>query len=381
MGCVSYNTPLLDHKVASSINTFLDTFDINLKAAGLVRQTASGTYTDSHSTKQIVDFDPVTFDAYWSTIVISNSTSWYQTQYLCSLRYKLPVGNGNIIFADDLANPPYKKITHASYDSTEVYIQFDFVYNAMVTNAGTTLNTRFILCYASIYDKNNLLIANCGTGYVIYPQESQSLYKISGAMEGKSYISLTQNSLTITMGCHFLSGTASYNNNNFRKYMVNFTVYRKNGNIYVYMINGGASNQSSFYDYYIDDRSDIALRSYNSENNKVTAWYNRDGNFLYWPIGISVVSQTANFNVVGKVYAMTDTQDIQHIPELAITRFMETNTREFPSVYKINNNLVLGNYVNLGLTERAQCPVVRSSKLYSWAFLYEEDTIYTTDLL
>lgn len=382
MACISYNTPLLDHKSGASLNNFIDVIDVNLKEAGLIRTalTPGELFTDSYISNQLLDFDPATFTNYYNSLAIKNGTAWYQTQYICTLKYKLPTGNGKIIFVDDEENNGYKKIEKASYDSTEVFIQFDFVLNTMITSSSNTLNTRFILCHVSIRTKENLVIARVGTGYLLYPEYGTS-NNIYCTMEGKSFISLTQNSLSIVIGCHYLAGFYAHNNNNYRKYMINFSLYRKNDNIYIYGIGHGASNNSTWYDYYNDDRSDIIQWSYNSLNNKTTSWYNRDGQFLYWPFGTAVPAEVASTIISGKTYAITEFQSVQHIPEFITTRLMETNTREIQLVYRLNNNLVIGNYVNLGLTERAQCPVQRSSKNYSWAFLFEKNINYTTELL
>ena len=386
MSCVSYNTPPLNHKNAAEFNLYLKAFDENMRLAGLIRNNIpeGATYNDSFGAQPIFDYNYNAFEPFYSTLTVKQTSYWYNTQYLCSMEYKLPIGNGKIIFADDPAYPGYKKINQASYESTEVIIRFNFVLNSGVqSNVSNTLNQRYILCYPTIYTKAYFAIATPGTGYSFHPHAGAGSYNFEMTMEGKSYISLTQNHLTVAVGCHFLGGTmyGNYGRNNFRRYMINFSLYRKDGDIYIYGINGGATDNNYGSDVYYDDRSDIVLWSYNKQNNKTTSWYNRDGKFLYWPIGTAIPAQSKDYYINGKTYGINDKQGLCHIPELITTRIMETNTRPIECVYRINNNLVVGKYMNLGLTERAQCPIDRYTKNYSWAFLYDETTNFTTNNL
>lgn len=386
MSSVSYNTPALNHKNAESFNLYLKAIDENMQLAGLIRQNIPTDHTinDTAGTQQIVEYNSSSFESYYTALAVNQTYYWYQTQYLCSMEYRLPVGNGKIIFADDTENIGYKKINQASYESTEVIIRFTFVLNSGVDSANSnTLNQRYILCYPTIYTKDYFAIAGPGTGYAFAPNGGASSYNFEMTMEGKSYISLTQNHLTIAIGCHFLGGTiyGNYGRNNFRRYMINFSLYRKDGDIYIYGINGGANSGNYNADYYDDDRSDIILWSYNKQNHKTTSWYNRDGQFLYWPIGTAIPAQSKDYYINGKTYGIDDRQGLCHIPELITTRIIETNTRPIECVYRINNNLVVGKYMNLGLTERAQCPINRRTKNYSWAFLYDETTSFTTNNL
>lgn len=384
MSSVSYNTPPCNQRVAAEVNTYLRLIDENMQNAGLIRQNvpAGTTVSDTFGSQGIVEYNSTAFESYYAALAVKQTNYWYQTQYLCTMEYRLPTGNGKVIIGDDPENIGYKKITRASYDSTEVIIRFNFFWNSVVdgNQATSSINHRFIICYPSIFAKDYTYIANTGTGYLFAPNYSVSSYNVTMTMEGKSYISLTQDHLTVAIGCHLLGGL-QYGSNNFRRYMINFSIYRKDDNIYIYGVNGGATSSTDWYDYWRDDRSDIVLWSYNPRNNKTTSWYNRDLRFLYWPIGTSIAASTIDRVISSKVYTNNDYNEIQQVHQLTVTRFLDTNPRELKIVYRLNNNLILGNYVNLGLSERAQCPVDRSSKNYSWAFLHDEKTVYTTDLL
>lgn len=189
MSCVSYNTPPLNHKNAAEFNLYLKAFDENMRAAGLIRNNIpeGATYNDSFGAQPIFDYNYNAFEPFYSTLTVKQTSSWYNTQYLCSMEYKLPIGNGKIIFADDPAYPGYKKINQASYESTEVIIRFNFVLNSGVqSNVSNTLNQRYILCYPTIYTKDYFAIAAPGTGYSFYPHAGAGASDLTSNGQGRS---------------------------------------------------------------------------------------------------------------------------------------------------------------------------------------------------
>ena len=193
MSSISYNTPPLNHKNAAVFNLYLKAFDENMRLAGLIRNNIPGgaTYTDSFGAQPIFDYNYNAFEPFYSTLTVKQTSYWYNTQYLCSMEYKLPIGNGKIIFADDPTYPGYKKINQASYESTEVIIRFNFVLNSGVNgNVSNTLNQRYILCYPTIYTKDYFAIATPGTGYAFAPN-SGAYSNVAGR-----YILIGQNAIS-----------------------------------------------------------------------------------------------------------------------------------------------------------------------------------------
>ena len=375
MSCVSYTTPALVHTTLSSVTGFIDAMNTGMLAAGLTKATipSGETYTDSFSTKTVVDYVDMT------ALPGSNVSSDGKHFYFCSAYYNLPVGDGSIELEDDEVDPQYKKLISESYDSTPCQIKIHFIYVNTATDgsAQQALSARPFSSVVTIHSSDGKEAArfraapSSGSNSLSYSTNHNHTYGI----KGQSYISLTGRQLTVSIGCHNII-SSTFPSGSFYRYMVQFSLYRNNGDITAY---GSYANNVAYASvaYYNDDASDIRMTYYNSAYRDKYEIANFNNNFTFWPESALTSMSSGNHNI-GPVFAKYNSSSHFQVPNFVVTKINDTELSFITLIYKYDDHYIKGQFLNLGLTERSQCPVVRQSTTYSWAYLYEPSVTYTT---
>lgn len=380
MTCLSYETPQMTNGDWNSIKNFVDVMHLNLTNAGLIKTAipAGTTYTDNFSTKNIIDYDTNTFVATMTGTTPTSTGAYSASQYLFSAQYDLSTGDGSIITDVHPLDAKYKKIISESYDPTSVRIRFDFLWVNIYSVTNNSIGNRVLRVVTQILNPiTNAIQYSFYTGYCIGGSGNGN--NISLLFSGNSYISMTGKTLSLLIGKHVLNGSVYPNNNNdYNTYLINLNIYRNNGKIFIYGIQGNYINTSSSFGHLNDPSSSVIQYSIDQSNYSTTTLNNLGNNFLMWSHGTTIPALSGGEIVTGKVYGINTPNIIMQIPQFVITRKMDDSEYIIPLVYKYNNELILGNFLNLGLSERAICPVVAQSKTYSWASLYETDVSYTS---
>lgn len=364
----------------NSIKNFVDVMHLNLTNAGLIKTSipVGTTYVDNFSTKNIIDYDANTFVATMTGTTPTSTNAYSASQYLFSMQYDLPTGDGSIVTEPHPLDSKYKRLISESYDPTEVRIRFNFTWVNIYGVSNNSIGNRILRVVTQILNPiTNIIYYSFYTSYNIGAGASAN---ISLLFSGNSYISMTGKTLSLLIGKHVLNGSGSANNNNeYNTYMVNLNIYRNNGKIFIYGIQGNNVNTTTTYGYLNNTSSSVIQYSIDHSNVLSTTTLDNNGNnFLMWAHGTNIPSLSGGEFVTGKVYGINAPNIIMQIPQFVITRKMDVTESIIPLVYKYNNELILGNFLNLGLSERSICPVVPQSKTYSWASLYETDVTYTT---
>lgn len=363
----------------NSIKNFVDVMHLNLTNAGLIKTSipAGTTYTDTFSTKNIIDYDTNTFVATMTGTTPTLTGTYSTTQYLFSTQYDLPTGDGSITTDVHPLDTKYKKIISESYDPTPVRIRFDFAWINIYSSSNISIGNRILRVITQILNPiTNIIYYSFYTSYNI---SGNSSHNISLLFSGSSYISMTGKTLSLLIGKNVLNGS-SYpsTNNEYNTYLINLNIYRNNGKIFIYGIRGNNVNTTSPFGYLNNISSSVIQYSIDQSNGSSATLDNNGNNFLMWAHGTNIPSLSGGEIITGKVYGINAPNIIMQIPQFVITRKMDASESIIPLVYKYNNELILGNFLNLGLSERSICPVVPQSKTYSWASLYETDVSYTT---
>lgn len=111
MASFTWDSPEYVHGTFSTTTALLQDFNDKLIEAGLID------YTSGNNASIAAAVAPA------ATINPGN-----KSQRLCSLNFRLPVGNGVIQYDNALSTTDYKVISQASYDNTVVNLRFDFYY-------------------------------------------------------------------------------------------------------------------------------------------------------------------------------------------------------------------------------------------------------------
>lgn len=377
MSCVSYTTPALVHTDLTSVIGFIDAMNTGMLAAGLTKATipSGETYSDSFSAKTVVDYVDI-------AALPGSSIGWAtQHLYFCSAYYNLPVGDGSIELEDDEIDPQYKKIISESYDSTPCQIKIHFIY-VFTTSDGSyaqPLSARTFSMVTTVHSMYGKVIAAfkpaTSSGYIGDSAGPYSSYNLTYAIKGDSYISLTGRQLTVSIGCHNII-SSTFPSGSFYRYMVQFSLYRNNGDITAY---GSYAINVAYTPvaYYNDDASDIRMTYYNSAYRDKYEIANFNNNFTFWPESALTSMSSGNHNI-GPVFAKYNSSSHFQVPNFVVTKINDTELSFITLIYKYDEHYIKGQFLNLGLTERSQCPVVRRSTTYSWAYLYEPSVTYTT---
>ena len=381
MACLSFTLPELNQTDPASVATFYKIIDDKMVEAGLIRSTlpSSVTISDSFITnQQIVHYDQTTFQTLFSSTAIKATGVYGSNQYIASMVYELPVGDGSTEYINDTIDPTYKRVNRSSYDSTKI----KFAIHIMLLNINSTSNSliryRILHNMSVIYVGDNLTMQPyyIGTGlrYVNNTSWNISAYGISG----QSFISLTDNSLSVMIGRqnHSSSGvTPSYPD--FNKYMIKFHLYRNSGDVCLYYVGANLENSNSGTAYLNITYADVNCAYYNKENKTFTNSVQTSSAFLYWPIQASNAITNGSLNI-GQVYA-SDGLKIMYVPYFFINKRADAEHSIIEQTYMKDGNKVIGRFVNMGASERAFLPYLRTNLNYNWAFLYEEGITYTTE--
>lgn len=381
MGCISYATPLFNKQDAVSFNNFIDEFDKNMILAGFTRNTMVDVAEDIFTlSNPVVHYNKSTFEAFYNAFVIKSTI---ENQYFFSLYYNVPVGDNSVVYENDPVVPEFKRIKTASYDNTPITIKIHFMWQHHHKYETSIAANKFFKCIIPyvIVTNNTTKVSSptCATTFTYLDMAgSPSSYYVNYTMKGNSYIALTNKSISISMGCHQLTGVISQYDT-YDRYMIQISIYRDNGSISVFgnnisvLLRGGPAMTSY-------PNSNMRLLQFNNISNTVTSINNSGNNFLFWPnSAIGVSSNNGNNINYGKVFSGggINGAPVKEIPYFTVTKKVDTTISMIDYIYTYNGNYIIGNVLNLGLTERAQTPVT-TGLTYSWAYLFEPTIVYTT---
>lgn len=372
MSSVSWDTPPFNHSLTVADNAFIQTIVDGMINAGCTRSTLPyTTVTDSYATVPAVDWSPT-----YALPAIKSNALVGSLQYLFSIVFDVPVGDNTVELEPHPIETEYKRIKKSSYNDTPLKIVFEF--NMMnVTNATSIDRYKYFVCKTYIITQSNIKLGTFSTGYNIY-SNTVTPWVATYNMKGKSYVSITKNSISIAIGSHTLTNTVNNtHDNDFYRYMININIYRNNGNIYIYGQSSSFFSTPTKYSYYNSADRSFLMFAYNKSNNSTTVYNNLNNPFMMWQFAMPAVigGQTVNT----KVYRYTQ-YNINTDNEFVITKLNDATASNIELLYKEKDNYIIGKYVNLGNTDRSLCPVSETSLLYSWAFLHDESVVYVKNL-
>ncbi len=373
MSSISYTTPPYNHSYETFDNAFIQPFVDNMILAGATRSALPyTTVTDSYSTKPAVDWSNT-----FTLPPLNASNGLGSSQYLFSLCFDMPVGNNSVIHTDHPNYPGFKKITESSYDDTPIKIIFEFKH---LNTSGSGYSVwKYLICDTLIRSESGLYTNYSRPGYNYATTSGSTIATYD--IKGKSYISITKNSISIVMGCHSLTNLGPSNHNlDFYRYMINIHLYREDGNFYLYGQSGFIANTVSKTTHYIGpSAADLKMQSYVKESNLISTYLN-DTNFIFWPFSTTpsvVAGQTVNY----KFYGFQINNKIEQCSQFIATKLNGASTSEIDISYKYGDQYIVSNYVNLGATERSLMIYFGSAGLlYSIGFLHDETIVYDSNL-
>ena len=172
---------------------------------------------------------------------------------LCTLTYALPTGNGNIIYDNSLSTNEYKVIQEASYDSTSVYLKFNFQYFSYNINGSYTINSANGIASHTIRCGISISLNNGLTYYSVcnwFGRTTSSSGQTANAniQFPANFISLTRNHLFINAlviqknkkNTNIVDGQYSRN-----KGIISFSLYRNNGSVQIMYPNSLSNDVSN----------------------------------------------------------------------------------------------------------------------------------------
>ena len=226
MPTLIWNSPAYDQMVHQTVVDLITDFNAKLLEVGLID------ITSLNSTN--IGTIPNTVGA-----TIPTSTCIFD---LCTLTYALPTGNGNIIYDNSLSTNEYKVIQEASYDSTSVYLKFNFQYYNYTNNSTYTINSangiasHTIRCGISISLNNGLTYYSVCNWFGRTSSGTLGTTPTANIQFPANFISLTRNHLFIN--ALVIQKNAQNSNNVEGQYsrnkgIISFSLYRNNGSVQI----------------------------------------------------------------------------------------------------------------------------------------------------
>ena len=226
MPTLIWNSPAYDQMVHQTVIGLITDFNAKLLEVGLID------ITTLNSTN--ISTIPNTAGA-----TIPSATRIFD---LCTLTYALPTGNGNIIYDNSLSTNEYKVIQEASYDSTSVYLKFNFQYysyntsGSYVINSANGIASHTIRCGISISLNNGLTYYSVCNWFGRTYNNTGASTATANIQFPANFISLTRNHLFINalviqknvQNTNDISGQYSRN-----KGIISFSLYRNNGSVQI----------------------------------------------------------------------------------------------------------------------------------------------------
>ncbi len=356
MASFTWDSPVYTHGTFSTTTALIQDFNDKLIEAGLID------YTSGNNASIAAAVAPS------ATINTGN-----RSQRLCSLDFRLPVGNGVIQYDNALSTTDYKVISQASYDSTVVNLKFDFYYYNYSSNGQNWDSTSgvVLVCYCYISTGISPITHDYVTTFGI-TIGSAGLNSIALSQRRKNYISLTRNHLSIIWGSINKNdeGNSGLDGQQSRKrHTVLFSLYRNNGNIqimYPDSLSGSssASSASHYNNTGITTYTKNGMASYTNANDmawKFDAPSNINGNIIIQPTLINIPDHYVNDPGVWCT-RINDSQEV-------------TSSSEFVVMYggqptKLNYMILSG--------QQPWFKPYKMSKDYSYAFLFDNYPCTTT---
>lgn len=380
MACLSFTLPELNQTDPASVAAFYKIIDDKMVEAGLIRSTlpSTVTITDAFLNQPIVHYNQSTFQALFTSTTIKASATYGSNQYIASMVYELPVGDGSTEYINDAIDPSYKRVNRSSYDNTKVKFAIHIMLLNINSGNNSLIRYRILHNMSVIYVGANLTMQPYYIGpnlrYSNTTSWNISVYGISG----QSFISLTDNGLSVMIGRQNHSSssvTPAYAD--FNKYMIKFHLYRKNGDVCLYYVGANLENSTSVPTYLNNAFADVYCAYYNNESKVFTHSVQTSSAFLYWPIQPTNAITNGTLNI-GQVYA-SDGLKLMHVPYFFINKRADAEHSIIEQTYMKDGNKVIGRFVNMGASERSFLPYLRTNLSYNWSFLYEEGITYTTE--
>lgn len=359
MASFTWNSPLYTHGTFSTTTALIQDFNDKLIQAGLIdytsgNNTSIAAATAPGSTLNVGSFSPL----------------------LCSLNFRLPVGNGVIQYDNALSTTDYKVISQASYDNTVVNLRFNFHYFNYY-NFGQNWNSNLgivLVCACYISTGTSPIVHDYLTTFGLTNVSANSSATLSFSHKIKNYISLTRNHLSIIWGSINKTAENDTGLDGFysrKRHTVMFSLYRNNGNIQIMYPNSlsgspTTTNTVHYNNTVITTLSSYGMASYTNANDmawKFNAPSTVNGNIIIQPTLVNIHAHYVNDPGVW----CTRINDAQEI----------TSSSEFVVMYggqptKLNYMILSG--------QQPWFKPYKTSKEYSYAFLFDNYTCTTTSL-
>lgn len=357
MASFSWDSPLYTHGTFSTTTALIQDFNDKLIQAGLID------YTSGNNASIAAATAPSATINYGALSPI-----------ICSLNFRLPVGNGVIQYDNALSTTDYKVISQASYDNTVVNLKFDFYYfnysnggQPWSSNAGIVL-----VCYCYISTGTSPIRHDYVTSFGLTNVSVNNSASLSFSHKIKNYISLTRNHLSIIWGSINKSNEANTGLDGHysrKRHTVMFSLYRNNGNIQI------------MYPNSLSDTPTVSTASH--YNNTGITTYTKNGmasytnaNDMAWKFNSP---STVNSNIIIQPTLINIPDHYANDPGVWCTRINDsqevTSSSDFVVMYggqptKLNYMILSG--------QQPWFKPYKMTKDYSYAFLFDNYPCTTT---
>lgn len=362
MASFTWDSPLYTHGTNAATISLIQDFNDKLIQAGLIDYTSGNTNAISGI-----------------NLTAGAIISAGGALTICTLNFRLPVGNGVIQYDNALSTVDYKVISQASYDSTVVNLRFVFQFHNFSSSGGrawdgtegivlrcllyisfgTSPITHDLVCYFGL---------NAGTTSTTAGSHMNFIQKIT------NYISLTRNHLYIQWGSINKNDEATAANGGWysrKRHTILLSLYRNAGKVQMMYPNSVSSSLTAttaahYIDTGITTISSYGMSSYNNFNDmpwKFNAPSSVNGNIIIQPTLINIPDHFVNDPGVWCT-RINDSQEV-------------TSSSEFVVMYggqptKLNYMILSG--------QQPWFKPYKTSKEYSYAFLFDNYTCTTTSL-
>ena len=356
MASFTWDSPEYVHGTFSTTTALIQDFNDKLIEAGLID------YTSGNNASIAAAVAPPNFGTGASSAL------------LCSLNFRLPVGNGVIQYDNALSTADYKVISEASYDNTVVNLRFNFHYHN--TYAQTinwdNLTAVVLICYCYISTGTSPIRHDYVTAFAIYTPGTWDVNGSAFSHRRKNYISLTRNHLSIIWGSinktdeWYDSGTGG---NARKRHTILFSLYRNNGNIQIMYPNSASTTTNAgsalhYNDTGITTYTKNGMASYTNANDmawKFNASSTSNGNIVIQPTLINIPDHYVNDPGVWCT-RINDSQEVTSLTDFVVMYGGEPT--------KLNYMILSG--------QQPWFKPYKASKEYSYAFLFDNYTCTTT---
>lgn len=275
MAAIEWNNPEYSLNDFDSVKALIIDLDQKLKDVGLIEETGSN---------KLVFSDWLTMPSYNDIRTVITGSGYGQYYSLGSLYYRLPRGNGKVLFTDDETHPKFKRVLRSSYDNTPVYIKIDISIQKVT---GLTLNATDIdtaknyhkyfvftpkITISKIKD-SSVNVPIISTGY--YGTSGTAAYTTPVFKNTKSYVNLNNESFTL-LWCNAIQSNVSPYNSVYNN-LIYISLMRRNGNVNILgnMLSDAVTTASPHYYYTLNDS--VVYNSISNINSNINYLWKYNG--------------------------------------------------------------------------------------------------------